>query len=222
MSRVERHQSEYEETGRRAARDTARSTSGNTDPVRGADNAQGAGNNARGGGPDRGMDKGGGKGNSALGKFLSFIGTVIMIASVVVCLGLALPRFAGISQYVVISGSMEPAIPVGSLVYAREADPASLDPGDVIVFYTDEHTDTPVTHRVVENHQADQEVITKGDANAQNDLSPVIYMNIVGKEIMHIPRLGFLAAPLGSITGKIAAALIIVGAYLLTVLGARI
>ena len=161
-------------------------------------------------------------GGRAVGKLISAIGTIILIVAIVACLGLSVPRFAGIEQYVVISGSMEPAIPVGSMVYSAQTDPATLETGDIIVFYSTEAGSTPVTHRVVENHVADGEIITKGDANAQNDMSPVIYANVLGKLVLHVPMLGYIAAPLGTMMGKIAMGCVILAAYLLTVVGSKL
>ncbi len=161
-------------------------------------------------------------GGRAIGKLLSAIGTILLVLAIIACLGLSVPRFAGIDQYVVISGSMEPAIPVGSMVYSTQTDPSTLEAGDIIVFYSTEAGSTPVTHRVVENNVADGEIITKGDANAQNDMSPVIYSNVVGKLVLHVPMLGYIAAPLGTITGKIAMGCVILAAYLLTVVGSKL
>ena len=161
-------------------------------------------------------------GGRAFGRFLNFIGTLILIVTIVACLGLSVPRFAGIDQFVVVSGSMEPEIPVGSMVYAAQTEPSTLEPGDVIVFYNSNEANTPVTHRVVENHVADGEIITKGDANDQNDFTPVVYSNIVGKMVMHIPMLGYIAAPVATMAGKIAIGCVILAAYLLTVVGGKL
>lgn len=161
-------------------------------------------------------------GGRVIGRFISFIGTILLIAAIAACLALSVPRFAGIDQYVVISGSMEPAIPVGSMVYSAQTEPSTLDAGDVIVFYAKETGNTPVTHRVVENHIGDGEVITKGDANAQNDLSPVTYSSILGKMVLHIPMLGYLAAPIATTMGKVAMGCVILAAYLLTAAGSRL
>ena len=62
-----------------------------------------------------------------LGRFLNLLGSLIMLAVILLCLALAAPRLAGIKTFVVISGSMEPAIPVGSMVYSKEVDPKTLD-----------------------------------------------------------------------------------------------
>lgn len=158
-----------------------------------------------------------------LGRFLDVTGTVILIATILICLGLSIPKFAGIDSYVVISGSMEPEIPVGSMVYSRSVDPATLQPGDIIVFYNTDRSDSvPITHRVVENHKETGEIITKGDANDHTDLQPAAYINIVGKVFAHIPKLGLLASPLATTAGKIGVALVILAGYLLTEVGGRL
>ena len=164
-----------------------------------------------------------------LGRFLNLLGSLIMLAVILLCLALAAPRLAGIKTYVVISGSMEPAIPVGSLVYSKTVEPSTLETGDVIVFYSSNAPQgggtgevIPVTHRVVLNDTTNGEITTKGDANEKNDISKVTYLNVEGKVIFHIPKLGFLAAPLSSVTGKIAVALIILAGYILTEVGSSL
>lgn len=165
-----------------------------------------------------------------LGRFLNLLGSFIMLAVILLCLALAAPRLAGIKTFVVISGSMEPAIPVGSMVYSKEVDPKTLETGDVIVFYSSNTAQgganagevIPVTHRVVVNDTTNGEITTKGDANEQNDISKVTYLNVEGKVVFHIPHLGYLAAPLASMMGKIALALIILAGYLLTEVGSSL
>ena len=165
-----------------------------------------------------------------LGRFLNLLGSFIMLAVILLCLALAAPRLAGIKTFVVISGSMEPAIPVGSMVYSKEVDPKTLETGDVIVFYSSNDVQggagagdvIPVTHRVVLNDTTNGEITTKGDANEKNDISKVAYLNVEGKVIFHIPQLGYMAAPLASVTGKIALALIILAGYILTEVGSSL
>ena len=111
---------------------------------------------------------------------------------------------------------------LGSLVFSKPVEPSELEPGDVIVFYNANHNDTPVTHRVVENHVADGEIVTKGDANTGNDLSPAPYERIEGKVSFHIPRIGYLVGPFGTVLGKISAVMFIAAGYLLTMIGDNI
>ena len=165
-----------------------------------------------------------------LGRFLDILGTLIMLVALLACLGLTVPRFAGIQSYVVVTGSMEPSIPVGSLVYAKPVEPETLQVGDVIVFYstnaasngTAQDGAIPITHRVVENHVDKGEIITKGDANESVDMFPAAYINVVGKMLAHVPKLGYLASPLSSLQGKIAMVMVIFAGFLLTEAGNRI
>ena len=164
-----------------------------------------------------------------LGRFLNLLGSFIMLAVILLCLALAAPRLAGIKTFVVISGSMEPAIPVGSMVYSKAVDPKTLETGDVIVFYSSNAPQgggtgevIPVTHRVVLNDTTNGEITTKGDANEKNDISKVTYLNVEGKVIFHIPQLGYVAAPMSSLMGKIALALIILAGYILTEVGSSL
>ena len=164
------------------------------------------------------------------GRFLDILGTLIMLVALLACLGLTVPRFVGIQTYVVVTGSMEPSIPVGSLVYAKPVEPETLQVGDVIVFYstnaasngTAQDGAVPITHRVVENHVDKGEIITKGDANESVDMFSAAYINVVGKMLAHVPKLGYLASPLSSLQGKIAMVMVIFAGFLLTEAGNRI
>lgn len=71
--------------------------------------------------------------------------------------------FFGWGQASVVSGSMEPNIPVWAMVFFDEN--ADYAPGDVVVYKND--ADTLIVHRIVSI--TDGEVITKGDANQKED-----------------------------------------------------
>ena len=122
-----------------------------------------------------------------------------MLLLVVIAALLLVPKLLGYTQYAVISGSMEPNIPVGSIVYDKEAEPEELEIGDVITYRLS--GDTLVTHRIVAIDEAAQTVQTKGDANESEDGAPVPYSEIVGLKAFHVPLLGYISiygkTPLG-------------------------
>ena len=60
------------------------------------------------------------------------VDTLFVVAAVALAVALLLPRVFGYTPYAVLSGSMEPELPVGSMVYVHETDPATLHPGDVV------------------------------------------------------------------------------------------
>lgn len=130
-------------------------------------------------------------------KIWNVVTTLLVVAVVLLAIALAGVRLFGLQVYTVLSGSMEPAYPVGALLYDKKVDPAQLRPGDVITFMLDE--DTIVTHRIVEvvPDEEDPSVIrfrTKGDANAAEDGSLVHYKNVLGTPVFAIPKLGYFAS----------------------------
>ena len=129
-------------------------------------------------------------------KIGNVVTTLLVAAVVLLAIALVGVRLFGLQVYTVLSGSMEPAYPVGALLYDKKVDPAQLRPGDVITFMLDE--ETIVTHRIVEvvPDEEDPSVIrfrTKGDANAAEDGSLVHYKNVLGAPVFTIPKLGYFA-----------------------------
>ena len=129
-------------------------------------------------------------------KIWNVVTTLLVAAVVLLAIALVGVRLFGLQVYTVLSGSMEPAYPVGALLYDKKVDPAQLRPGDVITFMLDE--ETIVTHRIVEvvPDEEDPSVIrfrTKGDANAAEDGSLVHYKNVLGTPVFAIPKLGYFA-----------------------------
>ncbi len=128
------------------------------------------------------------------------IGTLILLLVIVTALPLSLPPLFGYEAYSVISGSMEPAIPVGSVVYVKAAVPESVLEGEIIAF---ESGGSVVTHRVTENRFVVGEFVTRGDANAHEDLQTVPYAALIGRVTYHIPYIGMLLSIYASSVGKI-------------------
>ena len=155
------------------------------------------------------------------GKFLPALckaaGTMIISAAILLMLPLAVPKMLGYEVFSVISPSMEPAIPAGSIIYVEDADGKDLNPGDIVAFKRDGDT---VTHRVVENRTSEGEMVTKGDANASDDIFPVKYKDIIGRVKRHIPRLGALMMNVLSAEGKIRALAFVCSGAILSLLGA--
>lgn len=154
--------------------------------------------------------------NQTLKKIWSIVSTVIVIASVILAVLLVGVRLLGVQVFTVLSGSMEPEYPTGSLIYVKSVDPADLAVGDVITFMLD--ANTVATHRIVEIVPAadDPDTLrfrTKGDANEAEDGSLVHHKNVLGTPVFMIPGLGYLAAYIQNPPGTYVA--ISVGAILL-------
>ncbi len=127
---------------------------------------------------------------SVIKKIWNISTTILVVVVIIFAILLVGVRIFGIQAYSVISGSMEPEYPVGSLIYVKEAEPSEIKVGDVITFVL--KNETPATHRVIEIDEDNQKFYTKGDANDTED-APVHFNNLIGKPIFKIPYLGYFA-----------------------------
>lgn len=155
-------------------------------------------------------------------KVCSVIGTLLLLIAILICIPLTVPRLAGYQIYNVISGSMEPAIPVGSLVYVKQTAPSEIQKKDVIAFHSSSEEEAIITHRVVSNNSVAGELVTKGDANAKEDMEPVHYSNVLGKVTLSVPMLGGILAAIVTLPGKIAVGSVIVLALVLHVIAGKL
>jgi len=126
-------------------------------------------------------------------KKLAKIITLIVIAAIAIVFLVfyrPVPLWGDTHYEPVYTGSMEPAIPVGSVVVIKPADPETLNIGDVICFRLSESATTTVTHRIF--NITSEGFITKGDANEDPDQWIVKKENVIGKAILTIPFIGYL------------------------------
>lgn len=110
------------------------------------------------------------------------------------CMGLLLlfvPRLFKIQPQIVLSGSMEPEIPVGSIAYISEnVLPEDVRERDIIAYKLGKNMN--VLHRVIRVDEEQRVFQTKGDANQNADLGKVEYAQYEGKELFSIPYMGYL------------------------------
>ena len=117
----------------------------------------------------------------------ALLGVVLALAIL-----LAGVRLVGLTPYVVLSGSMEPTYPVGSLIYVKKTPAAEIQVGDAITFRLNGEG-TIATHRVIAISSDGTQFTTQGDANDAPDGAPVLAQDLVGKPLFVIPYLGYLS-----------------------------
>ncbi|MCR0335916.1 signal peptidase I [[Clostridium] innocuum] len=149
-------------------------------------------------------------------KLMSIAGTICVVLVILAAFPFTLPRIFGIEIYGILTGSMDPACPTGSLVYVKSVNPESLQEKDIVTF---QKGNLVITHRVVKNDVQKEELITKGDANNANDIQPVAYKQIKGKVALTVPLLGYLALRLNSAAGISVCVIILALGLMLWVLG---
>ena len=125
-------------------------------------------------------------------KILKRIFSVLSIICYV-CIGtllcIELPWVFGYKPEVVLSGSMTPLYPEGSVIYYKYVPFESIQEDDVITFVSG---DAVITHRVVEIDSESQTFRTKGDANPSIDSGSVSYSAVKGKvQRVVLPYFGY-------------------------------
>ena len=114
-------------------------------------------------------------------------GTLLLIVLLLPFLLFAVPQAIGADHgFVILSGSMEPALSPGDVVII--SDSASVQIGDVITF--DGGDTVPITHRII--GVEDGQYITKGDANENADGAAVSPANVLGRVVLTIPLVGYV------------------------------
>lgn len=124
---------------------------------------------------------------------LKIFSSALVAVAVVFAMLLVGARLFGLQVYKVLSGSMEPEYPTGSLIYVKEVDTAELKVDDVVTFKL---TGTTIaTHRIIEiiPDENGLRFRTQGDANDIPDGAPVSAGNIIGTPVFTIPYLGYIA-----------------------------
>lgn len=130
-------------------------------------------------------------------KLLNILITITVVLFVLVAGLLAISSFDipgfPLDARAVLTGSMAPAIPTGSVVFVYPSE--RYVEGDIITFKRIESSlEIPITHRVVEVKEEDGQTyyVTKGDANERADANLVRRDEVSGKVIAHVPFLGRL------------------------------
>lgn len=132
---------------------------------------------------------------SALLTFSAVLGA-LAIVTVAVC------AVFGLRPVVVISGSMEPTLPVGSLIFYRTVPATEVVKGDIVTVPRQDGAQGLITHRIKEITTKDgvTTLRLKGDANATEDPLPYV-VSSVGSFVGVIPVAGTIAlaarTPLG-------------------------
>lgn len=137
------------------------------------------------------------KKDRGLGHYLS-VSLSLAIFLIVMALAAVLivvPKAAGAIPLTVLTSSMEPGLPPGTLIIVRPVEPADLRIGDVATYQIRSGEPGVITHRItaVNTTSAGELSFTfKGDNNADVDSDAVIPKQIQGRVWYSVPYMGFV------------------------------
>ncbi|MCW4049487.1 MAG: signal peptidase I [Candidatus Bathyarchaeota archaeon] len=152
------------------------------------------------------------------GQMMETIRTVLLIALLVeTYMGFAYMSNNFTPFMVVTTGSMEPILSVGDMIYVKGVAPADIEVGDIITFKPpkDYISGTLITHRVVEIFYDSNQVYfkTKGDNNPSVDPWIVTPDLIIGRQTAALKGLGGLFLWFQTPAGLMTLA-VVLGAYM--------
>ena len=133
-----------------------------------------------------------GEGNDTMKKTAALI--------LIICMVLALYG-AGFRWLAVTSGSMEPAFGPGAAILIRPCDVSRLKEGDIVTCSIGSG-DRKVTHRLIRIEEDTGRIVTRGDANTQED-APADPDTVLGKVCLAVPKAGYAVLFMESMYGKI-------------------
>ena len=126
-------------------------------------------------------------------KFIENTGFWLSITLCVLLFAVLIAQLFGIHRYLVVSGSMEPSLYAGDIVFVNtNIDFEDVEIGDVIIF---KHREMNIIHRVIEESttiDGQQKYLkTKGDANKVDDGFVATEENYCGTVLFHIDKIGY-------------------------------
>jgi len=120
---------------------------------------------------------------------------VLLALLAVLLVAVLVPRIAGATPYSILSGSMTPTYPVGTLVVSKPVDPSEIGIGSAVTYQLESGRPMVVTHRVVQqgiNSEGEPIFRTQGDANEVPDEEWVRAVQVRGQVWYAIPYLGYV------------------------------
>ncbi len=157
-----------------------------------------------------------------LGAIRSALLTVAGAAGAVSIVVFAICLVANVRPLIVVSGSMEPDIPIGSVVFSQVVDAGGIAVGDVVTVERPRGLGL-ITHRVVSVEAAEGDAVSlvlRGDANDSDDPQPY-EVTSAGAYRLHVPWLGYVASWLQTTSGLLFAGSAAVGLIALYLLDPR-
>ncbi|WP_107767206.1 signal peptidase I [Nocardioides terrigena] len=124
-----------------------------------------------------------------------FAWLVILVMVVVLAAAVLVPRLGGATPYTILTGSMQPEMPPGTLVVVRPVGPSDISVGTVITYQLESGKPTVVTHRVTAvgvDATGELRFTTQGDANNTPDAATVRPVQIRGERWYSVSHLGHL------------------------------
>jgi signal peptidase len=127
------------------------------------------------------------------------VGVLLLVVELAALL-VVVPKATGSTPLTVLTSSMEPTFPPGTLLVVRPVDTDLVEPGDVLTYQLESGESAVVTHRVVQvvsSSDGTRSFVMRGDANASVDAEAVMPVQVRGAVWYSLPLVGWVAQAVG-------------------------
>ncbi len=131
-------------------------------------------------------------------------------------LAILVPAATGSTALTVLTSSMEPHLPPGTMVVVRPTPADDIDPGEIVTYQLRSGEPTLVTHRVTQRLRATDGgilFVTQGDANPQPDPDLVQPVQVRGTVWYALPLLGWVATSVDAEQRSVVVLVAVVGLF---------
>ena len=124
-----------------------------------------------------------------LGLSAGLLGMLLLVGALVVLI----PAISGATPMTILTSSMEPTYPPGTLIIVKPVAVDEIAVGDPLTYQLESGKPEVVTHRVISISTVNGELsfVTKGDNNAVADAKPVMPVQVRGTVWYAVPYVGF-------------------------------
>ena len=146
-------------------------------------------------------------------RFALSLAVLLLVIALAVVL-IVIPKFTGSIPLTVLTSSMEPGFPPGTLIIVRPVEVDALVLGDVITYQMETGKRGVITHRIIaiNTSAGERTFVTKGDNNGAADADAVLEAQVQGQLWYSVPLIGYVNS---AVNGSNRAWLIPVAASLL-------
>ncbi|WP_104200250.1 signal peptidase I [Cryobacterium sp. Y29] len=129
-----------------------------------------------------------------------YLGLALSAALLLLVVGLGvmlvvIPKVTGATPLTVLTSSMEPGLPPGTLVIVRPVTAEALRIGDVVTYQMVSNDAKVVTHRIISitlSSDGSRSFIVQGDNNSAPDDDPVLAEQVQGQLWYAVPYVGYV------------------------------
>jgi signal peptidase len=121
---------------------------------------------------------------------------LLLFVALVAALVVVIPAASGSTPYTILTTSMEPGYPPGTLIIVKPTDPQAIRVGDVVTYQVRSNESDVITHRVFQivlssDPDAQLRFVTQGDNNGSPD-GEIRAVQIRGVVWYAVPWIGYI------------------------------